>query len=304
VIIPAWNGHATIADCLQSVRRASQSWNVEILIVESSGDAARDIVRAQFPEVRLIIPAGRLQVGAARNLGLTHATGELAFFVDQDCTVPENWFDRVVPFFKDSAVGAVGGSLGVRNPRNWSGMGVYFLEFFRHIPENREAADCVGFLLGCNLAVRRTLFPQVQFPEQTLGEDVMYSNAVRMAGFRLLYAPQISAKHWNRTGWDEFFRYNGKMGAAAAGYHGKLRSPVVRPFLYFPPLILLTPPFNLLHVLMRLARARSGLLPLFLLLSPICLMGNIWWAIAFCWQLCFRQHRNVATSATASQQPE
>lgn len=281
VVIPAWNGLRTIADCLNSVRRAVGDRCVEILVIESSGDGSRELIRDQFPDVRLILPAGRLQVGAARNVGLALARGAVVCFVDQDCTVPEDWFDRIVPLFKEPTVAAAGGSIGVRNPRNLSGMGVYFLEFFRHVPESGPARNCDEFLLGCNLAVRRSLFPAVQFPEQTLGEDVLYSAALRRSGLRLLYLPRVTVRHWNRSGWGEFFRYNRCMGIAAADYHQTLQTPVIRPILRFPILVLLTPPVNCLHILWRLLRTRSGMLPMFLLLSPMCLLGNCWWAFAF-----------------------
>ena len=285
VVIPAWHGYQTLAACLHSIRKAARAWRIEVLVVESSGDRARELIREQFPEVRLIVPAGRLQVGAARNTGLAQATGEVVFFVDQDCTVPEDWFDRLLPLFGDTSVGAVGGSIGVRNPRNLSGMGVYFLEFFRHFPGSGPVRDCEEFLLGCNLAVRRSSYPDVQFPERTLGEDVLYSEALRRSGFRLLFVPETTVLHWNRSGWREFFRYNRCMGQAAADYHRTLRSRLIRPFLAFPLLFLLTPPVNCLLIFWRLLRARSGMLPLFLLLSPMCLIGNFWWAIACCRRL-------------------
>jgi GT2 family glycosyltransferase len=281
VIIPAWYGLRTIADCLNSVHRAAEDWRVEVLVVESSDDGSRELIREQFPDVRLILPPGRLQVGAARNAGLTHARAAVVCFVDQDCTVPEDWFDRLVPLFEETTVAAAGGSIGVRNPRNLSGMGVYFLEFFRHVPESGPARNCDEFLLGCNLAVRRSLFPAVQFPAQTLGEDVLYCAALRRSGLRLLYLPRVTVLHWNRSGWGEFFRYNRCMGIAAADYHRRLQTPVIRPILKFPILVLLTPPVNCLHILWRLLRARSAMLPMFLLLSPMCLLGNCWWAFAF-----------------------
>lgn len=281
VVIPAWNGCATIAACLRSVTRATDGKSVEILVVESSGDAARDLISREFPNVRLLLPNRRMQVGQARNLGLENATGDLVFFVDQDCTVPADWIEHLGQLFTDPTIGAVGGSVGVGNPRNLSGMGVYFLEFFRHIPSQRPACECHSFLLGCNLAVRRCLYPNVRFPDQTLGEDVLFSDAIRRTGQRLIYSPAVRVSHWNRTGWREFFRYTWKMGVASAEYQRVLQVSHIRIFLRYPVLVLLTPPINCMRVLWQLISARSEYLLLFLLLLLPCIVGNTWWAIAF-----------------------
>ena len=45
VIIPAYHGAATIAACLESVQRATEGRRAEIVVVDSSGDGSRAIVR-------------------------------------------------------------------------------------------------------------------------------------------------------------------------------------------------------------------------------------------------------------------
>lgn len=281
VVIPAWHGRETIGDCLQSILNASRGRDLEIIVVESSGDEARELIALQFPTVHLVATPERMQVGAARNLGVDRATGELVFFVDQDCVVPADWFDRLVPLMQDPSVGAVGGSIGVRNPTNLSGLGVYLLEFFRHLPTLNEPMETSQFLLGCNLVVRRSLFAKVRFPDQTLGEDTLFCARIRSSGLRLVYAPAVTVAHWNRSGWREFFRYNRLMGIAAADYHRHQQTRVVRPFLRVPSLLLLTPPATWLLILGRLLHARSRLTWVFLILTPVCLSGNFWWALAF-----------------------
>jgi len=284
VVLPAWNGRHTIADCLQSVFHAAGGRDIGLIVVESSGDAVRDLISREFPSVLLLCPTHRMQSGAARNHGLAHASGELVFFVDQDCVVPEDWFDQLVQLFDEASVGAAGGSVGVRNPANLSGMGVYFLEFFRQFPSRQPAQYTCSYLVGCNLAVRRSLYPKVKFNEQTLGEDVLFSDAIVRSGQRLVYAPSVSVSHWNRSGLGEFFQYNWKMGVAAADYQNQQQLAHIRPFLKYPFLVLFTPPFNCVVISWKLLRVKSLYLPLFILLLPLCLVGNTVWAISFYWR--------------------
>src|SRR5262245_31210164 len=79
VVIPAYFGAKTIADCLESVQRALRNHSAQIIVVESSGDATAEIVRTRFPDVLLIQSEKRLSAGAARNRGTVEARGKLVF---------------------------------------------------------------------------------------------------------------------------------------------------------------------------------------------------------------------------------
>lgn len=281
IIIPAYQGAGTIASCLVSVLQATGSRNCQIVVVESSGDEAGTLVARDFPNVHLIRSAERLSAGAARNRGVAEARGRLVFFVDQDCLVPPDWIDRLSPHLDDPAVGAAGGSLGVANPSNLSGIAVFFLEFFRHVRRRAKSYRTDGFLLGCNSVYRADVLRRVAFPDQTLGEDVLFTHAVREAGFNVVYDPTVEVLHHNRTGWGEFFRYNRAMGHAAARLHARLDNAWVRPFLRHPPLVLVSPLAILPLIAWYLARSRYWYLPTFILLLPICLLGNLAWADSF-----------------------
>jgi GT2 family glycosyltransferase len=280
VVIPAFRGVRTIANCLESVARAVGSRAHEIIVVESSQDGTAELVRRRFPSVRLIQTDGRLTAGGARNRGAAIARGCLVFFVDQDCTVPIDWIDRLEAHLQKPNVHAAGGSVGIQNPSNLSGAAVYFLEFLYHFP-------CGGpprmdnFLVGCNSAYRREVLNAVRFPDVTLGEDVLFTQAVRDQGFGVLYDPTVEVRHQNREGWDEFFQYNRKMGESSAAYHHVLQRWWIQPFLRVPILAFLAPIVILPLIARDLARSRWSYLLQFLLLSPMCLLGNLVWASAF-----------------------
>jgi GT2 family glycosyltransferase len=281
VVIPAYKGASTIAECLESVQAATAGRRVEIIVVESSNDATADIVRRRFPGVVLIQSAERLTAGGARNRGVVEARGRVIFFTDQDCIVPPDWVDRLKRHLEDPSVGAAGGAVGIRNPCNLSGCAVYFLEFLHHFPGNGAPQRDTNFLVGCNSAYRASALMGAAFPDQTLGEDVLLSHELRRNGFGVVYDPRIEVRHYNREGWGEFFNYNRKMGRSAARYHQVLQRRWVRPFLRFPSLVFLAPAVILPSIALGLARSRRSSFFAFLLLSPMCLLGNLTWANAF-----------------------
>jgi glycosyltransferase involved in cell wall biosynthesis len=86
VVIPAYNGEATIDETLRSVRSQTHS-NLEILVVDDgSKDATTAIIErhaAADPRIRLISQSNG-GVAAARNNGISQARADLIAFVDAD----------------------------------------------------------------------------------------------------------------------------------------------------------------------------------------------------------------------------
>lgn len=103
VIMPAYNREAVIAASIRSVLAQTHA-NFELIIVDDgSTDATRDVVRsfAADPRVKLIEGA-HAGVSAARNLGLSRATGEIVAYLDSDNRW-NGWFLEVMTRFMTSA---------------------------------------------------------------------------------------------------------------------------------------------------------------------------------------------------------
>jgi len=83
VVIPVFNGSATIERALQSVFRQS-SGNYEVIVVDDgSTDSSKDILRKYESRITLLTQEN-LGTTAARNLGAKLARGEYLAFLDQD----------------------------------------------------------------------------------------------------------------------------------------------------------------------------------------------------------------------------
>jgi GT2 family glycosyltransferase len=281
VIVPTYNGERTIVDCLESVQRATGDRRAEVIVVDSSNDATPDLVRRGFPGTILVSSAQRLSAGEARNRGVALARGALIFFTDQDCTVPPDWIDRFEEHFRDATLDGVGGAVGIRNLSSASGCAMYFLEFLYHFPGHAPPQRDSGFLIGCNAAYRARVVQAVQFPDQTLAEDVLFWHRLRARGFHTVHDPSIEVLHQNREGWGVFFAYNRQMGRAAAAYHAALGRRWTALFLRHPSLSFAAPLAILPLIVVSLARSRPAYLLRFSLVAPMCLLGNLAWARGF-----------------------
>lgn len=86
IIIPIYNAQAYLRACLESVMSTSLSDMEIILVDDGSTDASPEICSQMAqadPRIRLI-PTPNRGVSAARNAGLSHATGKYIAFVDAD----------------------------------------------------------------------------------------------------------------------------------------------------------------------------------------------------------------------------
>lgn len=295
VVVPAFQGRATIVGCLDSVLRSVAGRSCEIIVVESSRDGAADLVRARFPGVRVIEPALRLSAGAARNEGFRHARGRLLLCVDQDCVVPHDWISRMVELLGRDGVGAAGGSIGVANPRNLAGWCVYFLEFFTHFPCRGPIRED-NYLIGANSGWRPEAIRGLAFPDRTLGEDLLASASVRADGFRILYDPSLAVLHHNRHGWFEFLRYCRAMGVAAADTQTRLGGRAIGALHRIPAMSYGIPFLVLPRIGWELLGAPRGYLATYMALFPCCVVGHFAWANAF--RRALRQRRASASAAS------
>ena len=71
VVTPAFRGIATICDCIKSIVEAGAGFSIEILVVESSNDGTVDLVRKEFPFVRILAMPSQVSAGQARNIRCT-----------------------------------------------------------------------------------------------------------------------------------------------------------------------------------------------------------------------------------------
>ncbi|MGD9255575.1 MAG: glycosyltransferase family A protein, partial [Chromatiales bacterium] len=83
VIIPTCNRVETLPRALDSVLAQTLSVDEVIVVDDGSTDGTADLVRASYPQVRLLQQPNR-GVSAARNRGIRKATGDWIAFLDSD----------------------------------------------------------------------------------------------------------------------------------------------------------------------------------------------------------------------------
>ena len=96
VIIPVYNSHATLPDCLEAILRQTFD-GFEVIVVDSGpSEQSAQIVADRFPWVRYERASQRLLPHAARNRGVVLAKSDLLVFTDPDVYPASDWLARLV----------------------------------------------------------------------------------------------------------------------------------------------------------------------------------------------------------------
>ncbi|HUW59461.1 MAG TPA: glycosyltransferase, partial [Candidatus Bathyarchaeia archaeon] len=98
LIIPAYNEASrignTLRDCLDYFAR--QDYDFEIIVVDDgSHDGTSELVRREFPNVRLISYAPNRGKGYAVKQGMLEAQGQYRLFYDADGSTPISEVDKL-----------------------------------------------------------------------------------------------------------------------------------------------------------------------------------------------------------------
>jgi hypothetical protein len=222
VCIVNWNTRELLRRCLASIALHTQGLRHEVIVVDNqSADGSTEMVRRDFPGVRLIEPGANLGFARGSNLAAHAATGDHILYLNPDTELVTNallglW--RALD--EDAACGAVGcrllnsdGSVqltcaaDIPSPRNEL---TSMLMLDRLFPRSRlfaarelawwdhaQTRD-VACLSGACLMARRSLIARIGGFDESLfmyGEDVDLCCRIRAEGLALRYLASETIFH-------------------------------------------------------------------------------------------------------------
>ncbi len=111
VVVVSRHRAAALRRCLLGISQQDHP-NFEVIVVADPAGVAA----AQALELRIrILPFDEANISAARNLGLTHAAGEIVAFIDDDAVAEPTWLSRLCAAFDAPQVVAATGFVRGRN---------------------------------------------------------------------------------------------------------------------------------------------------------------------------------------------
>jgi N-acetylglucosaminyl-diphospho-decaprenol L-rhamnosyltransferase len=132
VVIVSWNCREYLAGCLESLRTAGPRGPYKVYVVDNcSSDGTVELVRREFPEVRLIANRENVGFAAANNQAIRESRSRYILLLNPDTTVLPGAVDGLVAFMDSHPEVSAGGPTllntdgttqrtGVRFPSNWN----------------------------------------------------------------------------------------------------------------------------------------------------------------------------------------
>jgi GT2 family glycosyltransferase len=201
VIVPVYNDVTRLRECLQAL--AVQNYprgRLDVVVVDNASTQDPAAAIPTDPRFTLISEA---QTGsyAARNRGLSVATGEVLAFTDSDCTPDPDWISRgVAALTATPRAELVGGDIELTYA-NGRPLGAAELYESRHGFPQEAYLRAQQFAATANMLTWRRVFDAIGPFDANLqsGGDVDFGRRVARAGGRLRFAPDAVVRHPARS---------------------------------------------------------------------------------------------------------
>lgn len=193
VVVASGAGGEFLFRCLASLAPQVAPAQAELIVVDRMGEATRARLAREFPSVRVVAAPSdhRATVPEMRRIGVEIACGEIVAILEEHCTAPAGWLDRIVSnFHSDDA--AIGGPIlddRFDRLRDWC---VFFSEYHNFMPPWPDGER--SMLNGANIAYSRAkLMKYRDLLDTGYWEVVLHPRLVQDGRFRAVGS--IGAHH-------------------------------------------------------------------------------------------------------------
>lgn len=199
VIIPVYNGEKYIAQCIEMMLCQTHK-NLEIIVVDDGSSDNSAKIAEQYP-VKIIRFADNQGLSAARNAGITAATGEYIHFMDVDDFINLEYYERMI-----EAITLTDAEIACSrfiNERHYQRAILFTDRLLLMTAEDKIFATKVRQLgSACNYLLKRTFLIEkdLQFELGRLHEDVMFSLEAVYASNKLVTVPSAVYYYKKRIG--------------------------------------------------------------------------------------------------------
>ncbi|MBN8205320.1 glycosyltransferase family 2 protein [Microbacterium esteraromaticum] len=206
VVVATYKRPDHVRTCLEHIRQQTRKPQ-RIVVVDASPDILTEAVVAEFPEVdyrRNDLGIGTL--AASRAIGVQGATEDVIAFIDDDAYAEPQWLAEILRAFDAPGVGAVGGRADNNRPEEeregWDRIG-------RFLPNGTLTGNFgadpgriveTDHMLGANMSVSSNALRAIggihdYYPGTCLREDSDLALRVKLAGYRVVFAPRAVVLH-------------------------------------------------------------------------------------------------------------
>jgi glycosyltransferase involved in cell wall biosynthesis len=209
----------------------------EVVVVDDASSDGTAAVARTFAGVRVIVMNDRRGSYAARNRGLALARGRYIAITDADCRPHPDWLEQGLSYLARDEQAVIGGHISMPLPQRPSLAAM--VDVIHHLDQQRYVEES-GCAVTANLFASAATFASVGgFNDRMQSSgDVEWTRRARLAGHRLVFAPEAVVVHPPRSEARALLRKARRVaeGGRAANRQGLLagRAPYLDPWCLVP----------------------------------------------------------------------
>ena len=221
IVLVNWNTRDILCNCLRSVYEQTEHATFEVIVVDNaSSDGSQEMVRRQWPQVRLICNNENRGFAAANNQGIAVANGRYVLLLNSDTIVLANAIAKTVKFADDHPEAGVVGCRVLNQDRTLQPTCFMFPSLlnlflsatylYKLFPKNRffgreqmtwwsrDDVRSVDVVTGCFMFVRREAIQEVGAMDERFfmyAEETDWCYRFKQAGWKNLFFPGAEIIH-------------------------------------------------------------------------------------------------------------
>lgn len=211
-VIVSWNGRDDLKQCLASLAAQSEQGFETIVVDNDSQDGSADMIRSDFPDVRLVETGGNLGFAEGCNRGIAVATGEWVGTLNPDAVADPHCVAELRRAIREHGpdLGMVQPCIALKEPDGRANStGVFILsngtaidrDFGQPLRPDDQTEEVFCVTAGAAL-YRRDMLEKVRLSSGYFDrtffmyvEDVDLGWRCRLAGYSALYVPSAKVFH-------------------------------------------------------------------------------------------------------------
>lgn len=211
IIIVSYNTKEITKNCLQSIYQASWKDPFEIIVVDNnSQDGTIDMIKEEFPKVKLIENYDNKFFAKANNQGAKIARGKYLLLLNSDTLVYDDNLQKMIDFYEKqkSNIICIGPKI-LNKDKSIQSYGVHKYGFIHHVlislklhklpginlvfkslPSSPKKTHEVGWVSGCCMMIPKNLYEKVGGLNENLefyGEEPEFSYRTQKLGYKTLF---------------------------------------------------------------------------------------------------------------------
>ena len=110
IIIVSYNTHEFLKKSITSIYEQTRDISFEVIVVDNaSTDGSQEMIKKEFPRVKLIINVENTGFAAGNNVGIKQATGEYILLLNPDTEILDGAIQKTLSFMqKNFKIGIAG----------------------------------------------------------------------------------------------------------------------------------------------------------------------------------------------------